>query len=209
MLTCSFWPRPTAQWSGQRGQKHHTVICFKGKAEGQTVTPVLSVSIIYSMKNILTGDCQQVRSQQVSLSYGSCHHQDTGSFKFYIKFGKSSNTSGFPTWSACAVVRKDLKSSSLTYGPTLGLSWLMCSLAPISPPQALTINPGWLLIGAEGIQWGPITGCLPEPPQLQQAYLLPCLCTVIGQMESIRMKGIGGLITDLSRSHTRRNKLIQ
>lgn len=90
----------------------------------------------------------------------------------------------------------------LTYGPMLGLSWLMCSLAPISQPQALTINPGWLLIGTEGDTGRPITGSLPEPPQLRWAYLQPCLCAVIGQLESIRMKGIGGLITDLSRSHT-------
>lgn len=41
-------------------------------------------------------------------------------------------------------------SDSLTYCPTLGLSRLMCSLAPISQPQALPINPRWLLIGAEG-----------------------------------------------------------
>lgn len=45
-------------------------------------------------------------------------------------------------------------SDSLTYGSTLSLPWLMCSLAPISQPQALPINPDWLLIGAEGDTWG-------------------------------------------------------
>ena len=46
--------------------------------------------------------------------------------------------------------KMDLNSCSRTYGPTLGLSWLMCSLAPINQPRAVTINLGWLLIGAEG-----------------------------------------------------------
>lgn len=133
----------------------------------------------------------------------ACHHRDTVRFELFIDL--ENHQTHLIAWTeVCIVVRQkmDWNSWGLTCGPALGLSWLMCSLAPIRQPRALTINPGWLLIGTEGDTARPITGSLPEPPQLRHAYLWPCLCTVIGQLESIRMKGIGGLITDLSRSHT-------
>lgn len=47
-------------------------------------------------------------------------------------------------------VRMDYSDWGLICGPTRHLFWLMLSLAPITQPLALTINPGWLLIGAQG-----------------------------------------------------------
>lgn len=78
----------------------------------------------------------------------------------------------------------------LTHGPTSGSSWLMWSLAPITQPNRISpFTLAWLLIGAaEGrgeIHGGPDAGCLPKTSRLQWAYLQPCVCTVIGQMESI------------------------
>lgn len=84
-------PGPLLQWSGQTGQTHHTVIRFNWETKGQTVTHFHPRGVRQKLKclsQILkyeTLDCQQVRSKQVSLSYGSCHHQDTVKFKFFIK----------------------------------------------------------------------------------------------------------------------------
>ena len=145
-------------------------------------------------------DCQQLNRSAGVIMW---HHQ--GSFEFLIIL--ESHQTHFMSWSEVHVLRTGrgqtwTAEAKYVCGPARGYSWLMCSLAPINQPWALTINPGWLLIGTEGNTGRPITGSLPEPPQLQQAYLWPCLCTVIGQLESIRMKGIGGLITDLSRLYT-------
>lgn len=46
--------------------------------------------------------------------------------------------------------KMDYSDWGLICGPTRHLFWLMLSLDPINQPLALTINPGWLLIGAQG-----------------------------------------------------------